>query len=205
MNTRYLTGFYLGKEDDGTSYITYDKGDQSYFGRLKLNSDGKLKIVGWVNKTEYGPWIFQDSKCDVYGYCMNFGICNRQNSTICSCFSGFEPKKPKEWNTNSWTNGCVRKTPLQCKGDGFLKLQNMKVPDFAKRSDLEEANCRTRCLENCSCLGYAYDPYIQCLSWSDRLIDMQRFPLGGVNLYIRLANSELVKEAGRIGATSPLE
>ncbi|XP_028805370.1 G-type lectin S-receptor-like serine/threonine-protein kinase At1g11330 [Neltuma alba] len=81
MNTRYLTGFYLGKEDDGTSYITYDKGDQSYFGLLKLNSDGKLKIVGWVNKAEYGPWIFQDSKCDVYGYCMNFGICNRQNST----------------------------------------------------------------------------------------------------------------------------
>nr|KYP39912.1 Putative serine/threonine-protein kinase receptor [Cajanus cajan] len=66
----------------------------------------------------------------------------------------------------------------------------MKVPDFAHRLDVEEGQCGTQCLQNCSCLAYAYDAGIGCLYWSEDLIDLQKFSTAGVDLYIRLAHSE---------------
>ena len=78
------------------------------------------------------------------------------------------------------------------KEDGFLKLQNMKVPDFVEQSFVSEDSCRTECLKNCSCIAYAYDTgSLGCMSWSGNLIDIQRFPNAGVDLYIRVAYSEL--------------
>jgi len=46
-------------------------------------------------------------------------------------------------------------------------------------------------LNNCSCVAYAYDNGIRCLTWSDKLIDIVRFTGGGIDLYIRQAYSEL--------------
>ena len=43
-----------------------------------------------------------------------FGSCDPQNSPICSCIHGFEPKNTEEWNRENWTSGCVRRTSLQC-------------------------------------------------------------------------------------------
>ena len=77
------------------------------------------------------------------------------------------------------------------KTDGFLKLNVMKVPNFADLSHALEANCRQQCLENCSCLAYAYDPGIGCMSWTGSLIDAQKFSSAGVDLCIRLAYSDL--------------
>jgi hypothetical protein len=62
----------------------------------------------------------------------------------------------------------------------------MKVPDFIKRSDSNQDECGTDCLKNCSCSAYAYDPSIGCMYWSGELIDLQKFPKGGVDLFIRV-------------------
>ncbi|KAJ1379172.1 Tyrosine-protein kinase, catalytic domain [Sesbania bispinosa] len=75
--------------------------------------------------------------------------------------------------------------------DGFLKLQNTKVPDFVQWSSSLYDDCRTQCLQNCSCLAYAYDAGIGCMLWSGDLIDIQRFSAGGTDLYIRVPYSEL--------------
>ena len=96
----------------------------------------------------------------------------------------------------------MRRTPLQCKRvnttggegskmDGFLKLKMMKVPDFADYSSALEDECRQKCLENCSCIAYAYDTGTACLPWTRSLIDAQKFSSGGVDLYLRVAFSEL--------------
>ena len=77
------------------------------------------------------------------------------------------------------------------KMDGFLKLNIMKVPDFADWSHYLEADCRQQCLENCSCIAYAYDTGIGCMSWTGSLIDAHKFSKAGVDLYIRLAYSDL--------------
>jgi hypothetical protein len=81
----------------------------------------------------------------------------------------------------------------EVKQDRFLVKHNMKVPDFIYQqdssvgSDGNQTKCGTNCLANCACSAYAYDPYIGCMYWSGELIDLQKFPYGGVDLFIRVS------------------
>ncbi|KAK7328000.1 hypothetical protein VNO77_22094 [Canavalia gladiata] len=200
MSTGYLYGWSVGYEGNETVYLTYSFADPSAFGILTLNEQGNLKVVRYENRKPLLTLALENSGCDIYGTCGAFGSCNAQSSPICSCLNGYEPTNPEEWSRQNWTGGCVRKEPFQCERlkngseagqeDEFLKLEMMKVPDFAERLDVEESHCGTRCLQNCSCLSYAYDAGIGCLYWSENLIDLQKFSSAGVDLYIRLAHSE---------------
>ncbi|XP_028797878.1 G-type lectin S-receptor-like serine/threonine-protein kinase At1g11300 [Neltuma alba] len=202
----YLDGFSL-KEYNDTYYISFDLANPSYFGVFKLNSTGNLVVTGWINKQEAGRWRIQHNECDIYGQCGAFAFCNSQSTPVCSCLDGFEPKNPDEWNKQNWTNGCIRKAPLLCDKrikngieDAFKKIENMKTPDFVERLlQVPEENCSRQCLQNCSCLAYAYDAAIGCMSWSGKLIDIRTIASGGVDLYIRLANSELKKHEENVG------
>ena len=69
----------------------------------------------------------------------------------------------------------------------------IKVPDFAEWSYRTKDDCRKQCLENCSCVAYAYDTGIGCMSWSGNLIDLQKFSTGGLDIYIRLSYLEFGK------------
>lgn len=208
MLTEYLFGWRLDHDDDGTEYITYNFASKTAFGILTLTPHGTLKLVEFVNKKEILSLEVDQNECDFYGKCGPFGNCDNSTIPICSCFDGFEPKNLEEWNLRNWTNGCVRKGELKCemlkngsstefKQDGFLVYHNMKVPDFSvsnnakvpdfsQRSDGDQDKCGSDCLTNCSCLAYAYDPYIGCMYWSRELIDLQKFPYGGVDLFIRV-------------------
>ena len=170
-----------------------------------------LTSEGTVLKTyrEYGKeeqvviWRSNQSECDVYGICGEFGICHSGNSPICSCLRGFEPKDREQWSKGNWTGGCVRKTPLQCqrtnssgekgKLDEFFRQTTMKVPDFIDWSLALEDECREQCLRNCSCIAYSYYRGTGCMSWSGNLIDLRKFTQGGADLFIRLAHSALGK------------
>nr|POF03672.1 g-type lectin s-receptor-like serine/threonine-protein kinase [Quercus suber] len=163
-------------------------------------------------------WLALHTECDVYGKCGAFGTCDPKNTPICSCFQGFEPNNLEEWNQGNWTSGCVRRALLQCervntggeegKKDGFLKLKMMKVPDDAAWSSASENKCSEQCLENCSCIAYAYETSVVCMSWTDKVIDAQQFSSLGVDLHIRVAYSELDKAntnrvVGTYGYMSP--
>ncbi|KAI4296568.1 hypothetical protein L6164_036517 [Bauhinia variegata] len=205
MVSGYLHGFRIGNENDGTVYLNYLFPNGSpFYALIVLNPQGMIEVPLWQNKKKITNryWNLQNSDCDIYGFCGAFGSCNSQASPICSCLKGFEPRNVEEWNKQNWTSGCVRRTPLKCerakngsesvKEDGFSKLQKTKVPDFLEQSStVSEDTCRSQCLQNCSCIAYAYDPVISCMYWSGNLTDIVRFSKGGVNLYIRLANSEL--------------
>lgn len=123
-------------------------------------------------------------------------------SPICSCLRGFVPKNPDDWNKGNWTSGCIRRTPLECTEtqnrsevnpkDGFLKLEMIKVPDFAEWSSLySELECRSVCFSNCSCIAYSYYKGIGCMFWTRSLIDIHKFSIGGADLYLRIAYSDL--------------
>ncbi|KAL6546692.1 hypothetical protein OROMI_022413 [Orobanche minor] len=142
--------------------------------------------------------------CDTYGRCGAFGICNSQNSPICSCLQGFYPRNSAEWDSGNWTSGCDRRVPLNCDGnngtanagreDSFLRLPRMKMSGYSDRWPGSEDQCQGRCLSNCSCIAYGFDIGIRCMFWSNgTLIDIQKFPSGsgGSDLHIRLADSEL--------------
>ncbi|CAN6689957.1 unnamed protein product [Malus baccata var. baccata] len=207
-NDGYLGGFILDDNvRQGPKYYSYNFGDTlAYF---DISSDGIVKL----KCSERGEnWILnfvaQNSSCDKYAACGPFGICKSSESPttpICKCLKGFVPKSHEEWSKGNRTGGCVRQTKLVCETntnqsvasrrneDGFLKVVRLKVPDFHEyiwSSDAEE--CKTRCLNNCSCLAYAYVNNIGCLAWSNDLIDIQEFAYGGQDLFVRLDRSELV-------------
>ncbi|XP_050288926.1 G-type lectin S-receptor-like serine/threonine-protein kinase At1g11300 isoform X1 [Quercus robur] len=181
---------------DGTTYLT----SSSY---VVLTTQGNTEVRIWDSEKEDWEvvWKAMLSVCDIYGTCGAFGSCNSMSSPICSCLEGFEPKNTEEWNRQNWTSGCARRTPLQCgsvntsgeagKMDGFLKLNMMKVPDFVEWSEAQEDDCRQQCLQNCSCIAYAFDLGASCMTWTRTLIDTQKFSnSSGIDLYIRVAHSE---------------
>ncbi|KAL5744181.1 hypothetical protein ACOSQ2_027297 [Xanthoceras sorbifolium] len=67
-----------------------------------------------------------------------------------------------------------------------------------QRSSVPIEICRELCLNNCSCIAYAYDASIGCMTWTKSLIDIEKFSSGGVDLYIRLAHSELAKKDNKV-------
>lgn len=203
ITTVYLGGFELIlNEDAGTASISFEFpiDPTTYF---VLDPQGNMNQLAredgtrrWVNRQRY-----PENACDVYGRCGQFGICSHRRSPICVCLRGFEPKNLKEWRGENWTSGCIRRRPLKCERvnrtgeeDGFVKYNMVKLPDLAERTPIHEDRCRGFCLSNCSCLGYAYDVGIGCMTWSNNLTDVQQFYSKGSDFFLRLAHSELGKD-----------
>ncbi|KAK6149825.1 hypothetical protein DH2020_017350 [Rehmannia glutinosa] len=200
MYSPYLDGFSVVNDRAGTIYFTAP--EARFFMRITLNSTGTLLQTLWDDQRRNWDvtWLAPQNECDVYGTCGPFGSCNFRDSPICSCLRGFEPANTEEWGRGNWSSGCRRRNELRCdqgnstggNGDGFLRLQFMKVPDFAEHfSSRQEDECRTRCSTNCSCIAYSHDPNIGCMFWSESLVDVQQFAGVGADLYIRLSGSEL--------------
>ncbi|GAU36624.1 hypothetical protein TSUD_387760 [Trifolium subterraneum] len=170
----YLNGFNIAREDNGSLVeITYTLINSSYFGTMVLTYEGKMVFTLWINRYQVSKSIAQQNECDVYGYCGPNGSCDFKDSApICTCLKGFEPKNADEWNKQNWTSGCVRSALLRCElggeGDGFVKLEMTKVPDFVQQSYLSVDACRNQCLNDCNCTAYGFDDGIQCLTWSAR-------------------------------------
>ncbi|KAK4591293.1 hypothetical protein RGQ29_021471 [Quercus rubra] len=205
-NPVYRSRFTVVDDKQGAVFGTYTDSDVLHLPHVVLGSQGNVVQTNWDDgkKDWEDMQLISVDECYVYGTCNAFGSCDSLSSPICSCLRGFEPKNIKQWNRGNWTSGCVRRTPLQCermnnsieegKADGFLKLEKIKVPDFAECLNVNKEGCRKQCLENCSCVAYGYYTGIGCLSWSGNLIDLRQFSVGGSDIYIRLANLEFEKE-----------
>ncbi|XP_062013307.1 G-type lectin S-receptor-like serine/threonine-protein kinase At1g61500 isoform X1 [Rosa rugosa] len=210
MNPQYRSGFTLDdNEEQGTKYLTWATLFSSTLAYEEISSEGTTKFMVSVKGNN---WILgleaPKHPCDIYGACGPFGFCKASESPICKCLKGFVPKSHQEWSKGNWTGGCERKTKLFCQrqtnqsvssrgkeDDGFLKMVRLKVPDLHEfytsfGPDTSE-NCKIRCLNNCSCLAYAFVNSIGCLVWSKNLIDILEFSSGGVDVFIRIARAEL--------------
>jgi hypothetical protein len=108
-------------------------------------------------------------------------------------------KSPKDWDSADWSDGCVRRTPLECNsGDGFLRHTGVKLPDkfsswYNKSMSLEE--CEGMCLKNCSCTAYASLDISEggsgCVLWFGSLVDIRESAEDGQDLYTKMAPTEL--------------
>ncbi|KAK6946816.1 Bulb-type lectin domain [Dillenia turbinata] len=184
-------------------YYTYELLNTSVVSRMVLGQNGIFQRFTWINRTQ--GWKIYISvpldNCDTYAFCGPYSSCNIDDSPVCACLKGFVPKFPNEWDKVDWSNGCVRKIPLECgKGDGFIKYSGIKLPDtryswFNVSMNLKE--CKMKCLNNCSCRAYANLDIrgggSGCLLWFDDLIDIRQLTENGQDLYIRMAASELGK------------
>ncbi|XP_051125766.1 G-type lectin S-receptor-like serine/threonine-protein kinase At1g11300 [Andrographis paniculata] len=202
MYAVYLDGYKVARQDDGTVSFTRD-----YYGKLLmkiiLKPNGSFVQTMWdVGRKDWNvTWVAPIDACDVYGVCGRFGNCNPRNSPICSCLKGYKPVNKTEWDKGKWSGGCARRSTLQCDrsdnssekshGDKFSKLPNTKVPDFMEVSQGRLDECEGMCAKNCSCIAYSHDRGIGCMFWRDSLIDVRQYPIGGSDLYVRVAYSVL--------------
>ncbi|KAJ4843020.1 hypothetical protein Tsubulata_005406 [Turnera subulata] len=186
--------------NDEEIYYIYRMVNKSTRSRLLVSPAGDIQRFMWIERTS--SWLLYSTantdNCERYKLCGAFGSCDINNSPVCSCLKGFVPKNPRAWNMVDWSDGCVRKTKLNCSGDGFIKYSGMKLPEtrnswYSRTMTLEE--CRDMCLKNCSCTAYANldarGGGSGCLLWFDELIDIRIFIENEPDIYIRVAASDL--------------
>ncbi|KAI9187541.1 hypothetical protein LWI28_029246 [Acer negundo] len=196
-NSIYAYNFVSNEKE---VFYTYDIQDSSVLSRVVLTPSGVVQRFTWMDQTH--TWVEYYAKtrdeCDNYAKCGAYAICNINNFPVCTCFEKFKPKSQLQWSTFNWSAGCVRKAPLDCKhGDGFLKLEAIKLPDTShSRTEkyISLVECKKLCLSNCSCTAYATLDIREggsgCLLWFNDLIDIKDIE-GGQDLYVRVAASEL--------------
>ncbi|KAL2500801.1 G-type lectin S-receptor-like serine/threonine-protein kinase [Forsythia ovata] len=197
-NPIYTFQFMFNQEE---VYYSFDLINPYVYSRLILSPDGILRRFSWNNKTQSWTNLVNApaDNCAFYGLCHGYGSCNIADSPICSCLDKFQPKDPKDWVSADWSNGCIRRTQLNCKSDGFIKYSNIKLPDTRKswyNLSMSLKECRQMCMNNCSCMAYSnIDVRGQgsgCFLWFGDLMDITQ--LGGKDgqdIYIRMASSEL--------------
>ncbi|PQM42342.1 hypothetical protein Pyn_20686 [Prunus yedoensis var. nudiflora] len=198
-----LYSFEFVSNDDEV-YYTYNLQNESVISRIVLNQTTSTRDrFTWIEADQ--TWKAYSSVprdlCDNYGLCGANGKCIIDQNPVCQCLKGFKPVSQEKWNLMDWSLGCVRNNPLSCQErykDGFVKFVGLKLPDtthsWVNRSmNLKE--CRTKCLNNCSCMAYTSSDIrgggTGCAIWFDDLIDIRQFSDAGQDLYIRMSASEL--------------
>ncbi|CAL5408415.1 unnamed protein product [Camellia sinensis] len=194
----------------GSIYVTWHVYNISYVHFMFLTPNGTLKLMYMDEKVKnpYVYWMVPVNRCDIYGVCGPFGVCNKNMSPNCECLKGFVPNSIEDWKKGNWASGCVRKTDLLCQkntsslassgkaqNDGFWKLRSMKLPDHYEYLYTEDSSgCQQWCLSNCSCVAYAYVTGIDCMVWTGGLMDVQEVSPAGNDLYLRLSDLEMGKD-----------
>ncbi|CAM0883308.1 unnamed protein product [Alopecurus aequalis] len=179
-------------------------------------SDIMTKIVldrtGSLNITQFDPeaksWTLlwrQPTSCDVSNLCGVFGVCDSSMLSVslspCRCPKGFAPQ-----DQSNARKGCIRQTPLQCNGDRFIDMPHMQLPDCTQKlSVVENGDCESACMNNCSCMAYALSPSDGCSLCHGNLTNLQSGQgnqtnlqsgndedgVGNITLHLRVAASEL--------------
>ncbi|KAK9089548.1 hypothetical protein Scep_028630 [Stephania cephalantha] len=182
-------------------YYTYSGNSTSI---SALDFFGVLQRRLWVESTNRWHNIrsYPENVCDNYGKCGSFGRCNPNYSPPCLCLPGFKNNPSNVCGVlDQGLKICVRKRELLCgKGDGFLKLENMKLHDTSNaRVDMSLSikECEIQCRNNCSCTAYssAYVDGSGCIAWFGDLNDVRDFPEWGQDLFVRVDAIELENSA----------
>ncbi|KAJ0248141.1 G-type lectin S-receptor-like serine/threonine-protein kinase [Hirschfeldia incana] len=192
--------FRFTVNDDTNGSVTMSYANDSTLRYLYMDYRGSVIRRDWSEARRNWTVGLQvpASECDIYRRCGPFTTCNPRKTPPCSCIKGFRPRRLEEWNNGNWSGGCIRRTLLQCErqnnngsADGFTRLRRMKLPDFAIRSEASEPDCLRTCLQTCSCIACAHGLGYGCMIWNGSLVDSQELPAGGMDLYVRLAYSEI--------------
>ncbi|KAA8523805.1 hypothetical protein F0562_010228 [Nyssa sinensis] len=203
---RYISS-WKSNDDPSRGDFTFRLDPRGFPQLVLMKKSGEVQRFFWKDRThEWDVYkSVQTDRCDIFSFCGPNGRCNTGNSPECGRLRGFVPKFQKEGDGLDWSNGCVRRTNLDCqKGDGFLKYSGIKLPDvrnssFDRSMNLEE--CRMVCLKNYSCMAYS-NLYVSteggsgCLLWFGDLIDIIEYNQDGQDIYVRMASSEI----GKVGS-----
>ncbi|KAJ9566265.1 hypothetical protein OSB04_002231 [Centaurea solstitialis] len=185
-------------------YYSYEMANSSVYSRFLVTSAGNFQRYIWTATADTWSlyWQFPRERCDNYGRCGPFGVCNTNSFPICNCFNGFRPRDEYAWfSLQDGSSGCVRSSKMDCGSDGFLPLKNIKLPEGSKAfidRAMNLSQCGEICKRSCSCKAYAnMDVTLGgsgCVIWDVDLMDMKQYAEyegGGQDLYVRVAASDL--------------
>ncbi|KAK7400459.1 hypothetical protein VNO78_11667 [Psophocarpus tetragonolobus] len=192
-------------EDDYHVALSFNPLNKSLITWVVVQQSGFFNVFTWDNqKNQWNRyWSVPINQCDNYGTCGSNGNCDSLNfeGFRCTCLPGFEPKFPHDWYENrDGSGGCVRKQGVSiCRnGEGFVKLEGLKVPDTSvaiATEGLSSVECEQECLRNCSCTAYAVldvrNGGSGCLAWHGNLMDTQKLSDQGQDLFVRVDAVEL--------------
>nr|GMD06903.1 G-type lectin S-receptor-like serine/threonine-protein kinase At1g11410 [Ipomoea batatas] len=196
--TPEITPYAFTENDEEFSEEYWIRDPSSVYTIVMLNDSGTVNKIIWKGsgngeKKWDGVWYYPNDECDHYGHCGAFGICDSAGFS-CRCVSGFKPKSNQDLRQGCWRN----QTEVCGNGEGFLKLEHMKIPDTemaAVNTTIGLKECGELCLSNCSCTAYASanisDGGTGCVTWYGDLIDMREFTDGGQDMYVRVSASDL--------------
>ncbi|WJX46314.1 hypothetical protein P8452_33129 [Trifolium repens] len=192
-------------EDDNYVALSYKMYDKSLMSRVVVQQSGFVQAFTWESqKSQWAQyWSEPTNQCDNYGTCGINSNCDPSNFVgfKCTCLPGFEPKFPRDWyGSRDGSGGCVRKKGVSdCgNGEGFVKVQSLKVPDTSvavAKGGLSLEECDKECLRDCSCTAYAVADVRKggsgCLTWHGNLTDIQKLTDQGQDLFLRVDKVEL--------------
>ncbi|CAA6674745.1 unnamed protein product [Spirodela intermedia] len=185
------------------AYYQFSSRNTSVLSRLVAKPEGLIQRLVWIEgEGEWNVfWSGPRDRCDAFGQCGIFGVCDANEFPMCRCLQGFEPKSPENWNLKEGKDGCRRRTAVDCQNstDGFLLVANTKLPDTSTAIVMDKLGtreCMDACLMNCSCTAYAIAEIIDggrsgCILWSGALTDLRVYTDGGQDLFVRLARADL--------------
>ncbi|XP_072987531.1 receptor-like serine/threonine-protein kinase SD1-8 isoform X1 [Typha latifolia] len=204
MNTHSSLAIYLTDVNPNEVFYSFKVRNSSVISRLKVDESGVLQRLVWLESTKMWAtyWVLPKDSCDKVSTCGPFALCDSNDiddSAICHCMQGFQPKSPDNWALREWSDGCVRKTKLNCTNgtDGFATVSDVKLPDTSNSTvdmSLSLEQCKALCLKNCSCTGYATANISDgsgCLLWTTNLTDVRQYSANGQDFYLRLAAADL--------------
>ncbi|XP_022724304.1 receptor-like serine/threonine-protein kinase SD1-8 [Durio zibethinus] len=194
----YISFNFVTNQDE--VYYSFSIANKNLLSRLIVTPTGALQRLTWIPDTkQWNPfWFAPKDQCDNYRECGPYGICDSNASPVCKCPKGFSPKNQQAWNLRDGSDGCVRKTDLDCTKDKFLHLPNMKMPESTTSfvdNTMNLKECEALCTRNCSCTAYSNSDIRNggtgCVIWTGDLIDLRQYTGGGQDLFVRLAASDL--------------
>lgn len=204
--TTYENDFYMVVNQNEMYFAYTSSNSTTMLLRMILTPGGRLEVSqpNLPNPEWIQDPISQLDYCDNYGVCGPYGSCSTAISRKCGCLKGFEQVTPNDESSHDTnpTIVCGRSRALNCgPGEDFLKFSSMKLPDTLKAEaefygNMSLQECKISCKNKCSCTAYSIPNItlggVGCLLWFGALIDVRVYPQSGQDLYVRLAESELL-------------
>ncbi|KAH9320238.1 hypothetical protein KI387_022007 [Taxus chinensis] len=168
MTVKYIYNFSFVNPNTPDGYFTYTiLPPSNAMSRFTIDKFGEIRQYAWSYQTDNWNMFWKEpgKNCKVYGLCGPNGVCddsdNVNNGEFCKCLGGFKPRFPLAWDSQDWSGGCVRSSSSQCKTDMFYEFGNADLGRDNNNSvfisdGVSLDSCRGLCLDNCSCIGYAY-------------------------------------------------
>ncbi|KAF3440539.1 hypothetical protein FNV43_RR18823 [Rhamnella rubrinervis] len=163
------SGFLLLQDSSKRPLRTWSNGDpgenKTVIYRATLDDDGIFRLYSHNFRSNTSSrvkvmWSSVKNHCDVLGICGLNGYC-QMSSNDCFCYPGFVHIDP-----GNKFSGCYQNfTQVKCRDDednprlryNFTSFKNMSWADTPYAvPPLEEAACRSSCLQDCNCWAVLY-------------------------------------------------